>query len=176
MKKITEYHCLKCGTVLDWKHEGLAECAACGYHYYENPKATVAMLVLNQNNELLMVKRAREPEKDKWDLPGGFVDTRESLEDALLREAREELKLELSKDQITYFNSYPDRYLFQEVNYHVLSGVFVARIADTTPLHPDDDVSEYRYFPLDQIPFEEIAFESMKQAVRDFIATNRAAS
>lgn len=170
------YHCLKCGTTLEWKTKDYAECPACGFHFYQNPKATVAMLVLNQHEELLLVKRARDPEKDKWDLPGGFVDTNERLEDALIREAREELKLELTKDQIRYFNSYPDRYLFQEVNYHVLSGVFIARIPDTAELQPDDDVSEVRYFPLNQIPFGEIAFESMKQTIQDFIATNRDAS
>lgn len=172
----TTYHCLKCGTVIEWKSEDYAECPACGFHFYQNPKATVAMLVLNQHNELLMVKRARDPEKDKWDLPGGFVDTNESLEEALIREADEELKLELTKDQIRYFNSYPDRYLFQGVNYHVLSGVFIARVPDNVSLEPDDDVSEARYFPLDQIPFKEIAFESMEQAVQDFIAINQAAS
>lgn len=134
-------------------------------------RVRIAMVILYTT-----VKRARDPEKDKWDLPGGFVDTNESLEEALIREADEELKLELTKDQIRYFNSYPDRYLFQRVNYHVLSGVFIVRIPDGVSLKPNDDISEAHYFPLDQLPFKEIAFESMKQAVQDFIAINQAAS
>ena len=50
------------------------KCEDCGFTYYANPCAATAAFILNDRNELLVVRRAKEPAKGTLDLPGGFVD------------------------------------------------------------------------------------------------------
>lgn len=68
-------------------------CGECGFAHYFGPVAAVGAMVVNEKNELLLVRRARNPGKGKWGLPGGFVDRNETIEDALKREVMEETKL-----------------------------------------------------------------------------------
>ena len=65
-------------------------CQKCDIIHYENPLPAVAALVLNQKDQLLLVKRSVEPAKGKWCLPGGFIEIDESIEEAVLRELEEE--------------------------------------------------------------------------------------
>ena len=65
-------------------------CQNCDRIHYENPLPAVATLVVNNANQLLLVKRSVEPAKGEWCLPGGFIETDESIEEAALRELEEE--------------------------------------------------------------------------------------
>ena len=58
-------------------------CEACGYCNFFGPVAAVGALVTRGQDELLLVRRARDPGKGKWGLPGGFVDRDETVEQAL---------------------------------------------------------------------------------------------
>ena len=49
-------------------------CEDCGFVYYANPSSATAAFILNGHDELLVVRRAKEPSKGTLDLPGGFVD------------------------------------------------------------------------------------------------------
>ncbi len=61
-------------------------CSECGYAQFFGPVAAVGGLIGNDQNQLLLVRRVRNPGKGKWGLPGGFVDRDESIEQALARE------------------------------------------------------------------------------------------
>ena len=69
------YHCIQCGTI-----------------HYQNPKPT-ATLICMRNADILLVKRAFEPAKGEWSLPGGFIELGETPEDAAVRELNEETYL-----------------------------------------------------------------------------------
>ena len=75
-------------------------CPSCGFVYFHNCASCVAAIITVKQGIVLTV-RNRAPKKGLLDLPGGFCNYGESLEDALVREVREELNLELS--DLSYF-------------------------------------------------------------------------
>ncbi len=81
-------------------------CPSCGFVYFHNCASCVAAIITVKQGIVLTV-RNRAPKKGLLDLPGGFCNYGESLEDALVREVREELNLELS--DLSYFGSFRKR-------------------------------------------------------------------
>ena len=65
-------------------------CPECGWINYENPVPVVSCAAINRTGEILITKRNIEPGKNKWALPGGFVERNESPEKSCLRELKEE--------------------------------------------------------------------------------------
>ena len=61
-------------------------CSNCGFTYYQNPSSSTAAFILNSKEELLVVRRGKEPAKGTLDLPGGFVDNEETAEQGMIRE------------------------------------------------------------------------------------------
>lgn len=59
------------------------------------PRIGVGAVIMNEANEILLVLRGRQPEKDKWSIPGGKVDLYETLEDTTVREVLEEVGLHI---------------------------------------------------------------------------------
>src|SRR5688500_6478317 len=106
--------CPKCGSEAQRKLSNLLVCKNCDYNFYLNPASTHAIILENSKGEILLVKRKFEPMKGALDLPGGFVESGESLEDSVIREIKEELGIDIP--DVKYFGSYPDEYLFQGVN------------------------------------------------------------
>src|SRR3954462_13276808 len=106
--------CPKCGHQADKKSEYLLVCPNCGYDFYINPAGTNAVIIENSKGEILLVTRKFDPMKGYLDLPGGFIEVGESLEESALRELKEELGIEILN--VKYFGSYPDEYLYQGVN------------------------------------------------------------
>src|SRR5690242_14068156 len=90
-----------------------------------NPFPTVDM-ILQKNDCVLMVRRAKDPFKDFLALPGGFINTGERAEDAAKREAREEASLEIEPIEILGVYSDPNR----DPRSHVMSVVFIAIIVE----------------------------------------------
>ena len=69
------HYCPKCGSELFEEHNFKSKhCLNCGFTYYQNPSSATAAFILNDKNELLVVRRGKEPAKGTLDLPGGFVD------------------------------------------------------------------------------------------------------
>ena len=93
MKKLI--YCSSCGkeNVLD-KIEGQIRyhCIKCDTIHYQNPKPT-ATLICPREDDILLVKRAFEPAKGAWSLPGGFLELGETLEQGAKRELKEETNL-----------------------------------------------------------------------------------
>jgi ADP-ribose pyrophosphatase YjhB (NUDIX family) len=97
---------------------------------YRNPLITVD-IIIEIDHGIILIERANPPLG--WALPGGFVDYGESLEDAAVREAREETSLVV--DLLEQFHSYsePDR----DPRHHIVSTVFIAK-SDGVPAAADD--------------------------------------
>lgn len=158
--------CPRCGSKADQKLHNLLVCPNCTYNFYINPAPTNAVILENSKGEILLVKRKFEPKKGCLDLPGGFIENGESLEESAKREIREELGIEA--DEIKYFGSYPDEYLFQGVNIKILGVVLTGKIPDGAAISPADDVEEPTFYKKGKLPIDEIAFESLKKGLRNY--------
>ena len=69
------------------------QCRHCGYELFINPSAAVVAFIRNGRGELLVVERDCEPAKGTLDLPGGFTDIDETVEESVIREIKEETGL-----------------------------------------------------------------------------------
>ena len=80
-------YCPACGSSHWAEHDFKSKrCADCGFVYYLNPSSATAAFIVNDRDELLVVRRVKEPHKDTLDLPGGFVDIGEDIEQGMRRE------------------------------------------------------------------------------------------
>ena len=80
-------YCPKCGSVhFEINNEKSKRCADCEFVYYFNPSAAPVALIMNERNELLVCRRAKDPAKGTLDLPGGFIDMAETGEEGVSRE------------------------------------------------------------------------------------------
>jgi NAD+ diphosphatase len=142
-------------------------CRDCSFAYYHNVAAAVGA-ILEYDNKIVLIKRAKEPGKGKLDLPGGFVDPQESAEEALRREIKEELKIEVGK--LKYLDSYPNIYKYEGVVYHTCDLFFYSKI-DALPTNFDrTEIEELLLINPLEIPNERIAFESVKVGLGIFKA------
>ena len=140
--------------------ENYMQCDICLKKFYINASAAVACIIENPQGEILFTRRAFEPAKGKLDLPGGFVNLDETAEDAVKREIREELNLEIST--IKYVGSFPNRYLYGGLVYFTLDLGFRCLVTDFTKLHVADDVDGYVFLARNQIDLHEISFPSIQ--------------
>ncbi|MHC5060247.1 MAG: NUDIX hydrolase [Planctomycetota bacterium] len=86
------------------------ECPDCGFGFFLNTAAAVGALITDGQGRLLVTVRKAEPAKGTWDLPGGFTDPGESVEETVRREIKEELGLDIIS--MRYFCSFPNIYEF----------------------------------------------------------------
>ena len=103
-------YCPKCGSPRFGIHNFKSKhCPDCGFTYYFNPSSATVALILNERDELLVCRRAKDPAKGTLDLPGGFVDMDETGEQGVAREVKEETGMEVTRAE--YLFSLPNRYL-----------------------------------------------------------------
>jgi ADP-ribose pyrophosphatase YjhB (NUDIX family) len=135
-------------------------CAACGFVFYLDPKVAVGTIITDANDRLVLVRRAIEPGYGKWVFPGGYVDRGEPVLEAALREAREEAGLEIRIDRLLNVYSYPGN-----------SPVIIVYTATMTGgcLGCDDEGLEARFVAPADIPWDELAFRSTHDALREYL-------
>lgn len=134
--------------------------AACGFVFYLDPKIAVGTIIRMPSGKIVLVKRAIEPGYGKWVFPGGYVDRGEEITLAAIREAREEAGLEVRLGHLINIYSYPGR----APVIIVYAATMVSGVLET-----DDEGLEIREFSLDEIPWDDLAFRSTREALRDYI-------
>ena len=164
--------CPRCGTGLETRLLKAGEperlvCVGCAFVFYLDPKVAVGTIITNAVGEVLLVRRAIEPGYGKWVFPGGYVDRGEEVRSAAVREAREEVGLEVELTRLL------NVYSFAGSTPVVLT--YTARILSGT-LACDDEGLEARFFHPTEIPWNELAFRNTHEALREFLnlSTNRA--
>jgi NAD+ diphosphatase len=147
------------------------ECGTCGFQFYMNAAAAVIALIEDEEGRLLLVRRAQDPAKGKLDLPGGFADQGETAEEALEREVKEELNLEVEWSR--YFCSYPNNYFYGGINYSTMDLAFVCTVKDMGMIKAGDDVGGYIFLRPDDIAVDEMSFDSIRRITRDYISSRQ---
>jgi len=105
------------------------------------------------NYSMLLIKRANEPFKDDWALPGGFVDQNEDLIDAAIRELLEETTIKIDHlEQIGAFGK-----PFRDPRHHTVSVAYFGIVPENTTAIAADDAKEATWFPIKELP--KLAFD-----------------
>lgn len=131
---------------------GSVKCPKCGadVKVYRNPLLTVDVIIEIPGKGIVLIERKNFP--PGWAIPGGFVDYGETLEEAVLREAREETGIDVL--DLRQFRAYSDPK--RDPRRHTVSVVFTGR-GEGTPAAADD-AADIGIFPLDGLP-ENLAFD-----------------
>ncbi len=111
---------------------------------FRNPLPTVDVIIETEPGTVVLIRRRNPPHG--WALPGGFVDYGERLEDAAVREAKEETGLNVTLARQFHTYSDPRR----DPRHHTITTVYLGK-AEGTPVGADD-AAEARVFPLDALP------------------------
>ncbi len=135
-------------------------CPSCRFVLYLDPKVAAGTIVRLEDERVLLLRRAIEPGYGKWVFPGGYVDRGEVVEEAAIREAREEAGLVVRLDGLVGIYSYPRRTPIVVVfSAHVTSG----------ELRTDEESLEACAFAPRDIPWADLAFPSTREALRDYL-------
>jgi 8-oxo-dGTP diphosphatase len=137
-------------------------CDACGYAQFRNPRPT-GLTIIRDADSVLLVLRAREPRAGMWALPGGFCDGWESPAGAAVREAREELGVDV--ELTDFVGMYIGEYEFQNENLPVLDCFWLARIVAGEIEIDARELRGYQWAKLGDTP--PMAFETMSLALAD---------
>ncbi len=161
-------HCPKCGSAqFEENNIKSKRCKACNFVYYFNPSAAVVAIITNPKGEILVCRRAHEPALGTLDLPGGFVDSFETGEEAITREVMEETGLQIERTR--YLFSLPNTYLYSGFEVHTLDQFFRCEVESLTPLMAADDVAEAYFCPIDQLDPLAFGLDSIRQGVEELI-------
>ena len=113
----------------------------------------VLFKTINNNLNLLLIKRRNEPFKNAWALPGGFVEEHEDLEGAAVRELYEETQIKVQKlEQLKAFGA-----PFRDPRQHVVSVAYLGYAESTAEPIAADDAKEAQWFAVNDLP--ELAFD-----------------
>jgi ADP-ribose pyrophosphatase YjhB (NUDIX family) len=161
-------YCPRCATGLELRASDGPDpdrptCPSCGWVHYENPTPT-AQAWIDRDGSFLALERNQDPERGKWNMPGGFVEAGEGGPDAIRREVREETGLEI--EVIEVIGIFPSTY-GGPGGKPIFDVAYRCRIAPGTSaeLRISDESGEARWFPLAEFP--EPAFSGEQQALAE---------
>ncbi|MBL0086531.1 MAG: NUDIX hydrolase [Ideonella sp.] len=161
-------HCRRCGAVVDYRvpaddNRERAVCTGCAEIHYENPLNVVGTVPV-WGDQVLLCRRNIEPRFGFWTLPAGFMELGETVAHGALRETEEEAgaRIELQG-------------LFTMLNVVRVGQVHLfyrARMLDTS-LNPGPETIEARLFHEHEIPWDQIAFRTVKVTLKHFFECHR---
>lgn len=161
-------HCRVCGARAEYRvpaddNRERATCTACGEIHYENPLNVVGTVPV-WGDQVLLCRRNIEPRHGMWTLPAGFMELGESTADGALRETIEEAGAQVEMQG-----------LFTVLNVVRVGQVhffYRARML-STHLDPGPETIEARLFREDEIPWDELAFRTVRQTLELFFEDRR---
>lgn len=128
-------------------------CPNCGFVHFTDPKVA-AVVFIEQDNRVLLVRRACDPERGKWALPAGFIDDGEIPTDAAVREVREETGLDIQVTRLVDVRAGSDT---GEASIVI---IYAAQVTGGTA-QPLDDADELLWYGAHD-PLPKLAFESTR--------------
>lgn len=150
--------CPRCAARLTFG-EAKVECTACGFVTYANSAPTASAVVLGDDGRILLARRAQDPFRDHWDLPGGFLNEGEHPLAGLHRELSEETGLEI--EPVDFLGTFMDVYGDGEGAASTLNLIWTARVVGGSE-RAADDAAELRWFHPRDLPAPgELAFTAL---------------
>ena len=158
-------HCRQCGTAVAYRipdddNRERAVCPACATIHYENPLNVVGTVPV-WGEQVLLCKRAIEPRYGFWTLPAGFMELDETIEQGALRETVEEAGAQVEMQGLFT--------LMNVVRVGQVHLFYRARMLDTS-LDPGSETLEARLFHEHEIPWDEIAFRTVRETLKHYFA------
>ncbi len=156
--------CPRCGNALEQRevedHRERPVCPRCGYIVYLNPPIAVGVIA-TEKGRVVLVRRGENPGRGLWGLPAGFMEIDETTQETARRECLEETGLSVDLGELWGVWSY----------YHAekrTSGVLVLYRAIVSGGKPaaGSDSTEVKFFAPGEIPYDELAFETHREALR----------
>ena len=133
-------------------------CRSCDFIDYQNPKIVAGAVVRARNGQILLCKRAIEPRKGFWTLPAGFMEMGESVEQAAMREAKEEACATIEIKQLLAAYSVP--------RIGQVQMMFTADLVSDIAAGPESE--EVGLFEWNDIPWSQLAFPTVVWALTHF--------
>lgn len=163
-------HCKNCGTAVvyrlpdDGDTKERAVCPSCVTVHYENPLNVVGTVPV-WGDQVLLCKRAIEPRHGFWTLPAGFMELGETVAAGALRETVEEAGANVELQELFTMIS-----VVRVGQVHLF---YRARMLDTS-LDPGPETLEARLFSEHEIPWDQIAFRTVRDTLQHYFACRRA--
>jgi ADP-ribose pyrophosphatase YjhB (NUDIX family) len=161
-------HCRVCGHEVAYRvpaddNRERAVCPACGEIHYENPLNVVGTIPV-WGDQVLLCRRAIEPRHGLWTLPAGFMELGETVAEGALRETVEEAGARIELQELfTLLN------VVRAGQVHLFHR---ARMLDAS-LDPGPETLEARLFREDEVPWDELAFRTVRETLKHFFADRR---
>lgn len=114
------------------------------------PRLGVGAVIRNDQDEILLVLRNRNPEKGTWSIPGGKVDPYENLEDCVIREIKEEVNLDVEVKGLLCMA----QTIRPENEEHWVSAIYEVAVksGEARNMEPDGAIADLKWFRMDQLP------------------------
>ena len=162
-------HCRECGAAVAYRqpdddNRERAVCSACQTIHYENPLNVVGTVPV-WGDQVLLCKRAIEPRHGFWTLPAGFMELGETVADGAIRETIEEAGAHI--ELLDLFT------LLSVVRVGQVHFFYRARMLDTS-LDPGPETLEARLFHEHEVPWDRIAFRTVRETLQHYYACRRA--
>jgi ADP-ribose pyrophosphatase YjhB (NUDIX family) len=156
--------CPRCAGTLEDRYIEMEQhvrkiCGSCGFILYLNPKV-VAAAIPRQENQIWLLQRKIEPSWGKWTFPGGYVDLGESVAEAAIRETYEETLLDIRLDGLLNVYSYRDAGIVLVVYHATVTGGEAGVTLESQAV---------KAFAFEDIPWDELAFPSTREALKEYI-------
>lgn len=154
--------CPRCGKESPSILEGRElSCPSCQFRFFFNIAAAAGAFVF-RGRKLILCVRAKEPGLGKLDVPGGFIEFNETLEQGLRREIKEELGIVVA--ELVYLTSEPNDYRFAGVPYKTSDVFFRTETSAEAVLTPQDDVAAFQLVDPLEVDSSAFAFDSTRKA------------
>ena len=151
--------CPRCGATATVRFPRSLHCESCGYAAFFNPKPVGCALARDADGRVWLARRGLNPGRGRWSMPGGFVDLGETVQTAVARELGEELCVEAEVGALVG--------VYSKADAGVLVIVYQATLEGTP--RPTSEATEVRAFARDEIPWDELAFATDAEALRDLL-------
>lgn len=160
-------YCRQCGSAVEHRVPGdgdtrpRAVCPACQTIHYENPLNVVGTIPVLADGRVLLCKRNIEPQLGKWTLPAGFMELGETTSQGAARETDEEAGAQFEIGA-----------LFSLMNVPRVGQVHMYYRATllSDQFNPGVETMEARLFSEAEVPWDELAFRTVKETLEHFFA------
>jgi mutator protein MutT len=142
-------------------------CGSCGRSFFLNVAAAVAAVIRDPAGACLVTVRKDDPAAGTWDLPGGFADPRETVEQSLRREVQEEVGFDPGR--LSYHCSLPNEYAYKGVLYATLDLFFLAQLERRPELTIGDEIAGAHWVMPDELDPSRFGLASARQVIQQLI-------